>query len=118
MSDDVKACQVVQDYCQMNKIKYDKKDLETIARSRGKTAILDVFGFSYSDEKGNKNKILAAVPKSEEFPYCEVMDKIVALVVEKSEQNFTSQEIDISFETLLEKLHVPAVHYSKNDKNS
>ena len=35
-SDDIKACQVVQDYCQKNKIVV-KKDFETLARSRGKT---------------------------------------------------------------------------------
>ena len=84
-SDDPKACQVVQDYCQKNKIEV-KKDLETLARSRGKTNFLEIFKFSLPDDDVEKQlQILADVPKSEEFPYCEVMDKVAALVLEETE---------------------------------
>ena len=113
-SDDPKACQVVQDYYQKNKIRV-QKDFETLARSRGKSKILEIFKFSLPDDVEKQLQILHNIPKSEEFPYCEVMDKIAALVLEETEQTQSPEGIEISFQKLLKKLHVASVHYNKND---
>ena len=110
-SDDVDARKVFHDYCQQNDIQISlnqmgKENVECM--TRGKTAILDIFNVQYCHDQVVK-KILSDIPKSEEFPYCEVMDKIVALVQE-AEENASVTRREISFGTLLTKLHVPAVH--------
>ena len=67
-------------------------------------------GLQYHQDEVAKN-ILKSIPKSEEFPYCEVMDKIVTLV-EETKPSASSNVREIDFGTLLANLHVPAVHYS------
>ena len=171
-SDDVQACKIVQEFCLKNvseKILGKKKTHFTrIALTRGKTAIMNIFGFDnfegidvLSDqfrcktdeylknvndidfldnckrlstlmniEEKSKNDeemiqkfhvnikardILGRIPKSEEFLYKDVMDKIVALVQQaRTTPSFAVTRSQIDFQTLLKSLHVPIVHYEKN----
>ena len=78
-SDDVKAGKVFKDFCQQNDILIEKDKIEDLLRTRGKTSILDIFGVQYHQDEAAQ-KILNNIPKFEEFPYCEVMDKIRTLV--------------------------------------
>ena len=111
-SDDVKACKVFKNYCQQKGIKIGRGKIEDLVKTRGEAAILDIFGVQYHQDEIAK-KILNYIPKSEEFPYYEVMDKII-VTVQEAEENGSVTGKEISFGTLLAKFHVPAVHYNED----
>ena len=59
-----------------------------------------------------KLDILVKVPKSEEFPYYDVLsDKLIPMIENEGSGGF------LKFDTLLDNLHTPPVHYKKPKPN-
>ena len=79
--------------------------------ARENSRILNLFGIQFQYKEVSR-KILSDIPKSAEFPYSDVMDKIVELVMQDNPAKFPSAAREIDFHTLLERLHVPSVHYN------
>ena len=112
MSDNPQACTVVLFYREKecdDVISNDEDAILDLAVQRGNRKIIQLLGIDGIERK-NKHKILQSVPKSCEFSYINVMDKIVPLVLkaENCNNGFYSY---ISYGKLIEELHVPEVHY-------
>ena len=123
-SDDVKACQLVAQFCKIKQLKIQSKH-KKLAKKRGNRAIAGLFEnhgmlsilqntlTKNSDDKENIIPILKRIPKSEEFLHSNVMENIIHLVMNTEEKIGSIRQI--AFQTLLDNLHVPTVHYKRED---
>ena len=113
MSDNPQACTVVLFYREKecdDVISNDEDAILGLAVQRGNRKIIQLLGIDGIERK-NKHKILQSVPKSCEFSYVNVMDKIVPLVLKAENCNNGFNSRYISYGKLIEELHVPEVHY-------
>ena len=113
MSDNPQACTVVLFYREKecdDVISNDEDAILDLAVQRGNRKIIQLLGIDGIERK-NKHKILQSVPKSCEFSYINVMDKIVPLVLKAENCNNGFNSRYISYGKLIEELHVPEVHY-------
>ena len=113
MSDNPQACTVVLFYRENecdDVISNDEDAILGLAVQRGNRKIIQLLGIDGIERK-NKHKILQSVPKSCEFSYINVMDKIVPLVLKAENCNNGFNSRYISYGKLIEELHVPEVHY-------
>ena len=113
MSDNPQACTVVLFYREKecdDVISNDEDAILGLAVQRGNRKIIQLLGIDGIERK-NKHKILQSVPKSCEFSYINVMDKIVPLVLKAENCNNGFNSRYISYGKLIEELHVPEVHY-------
>ena len=116
MSDNPQACTVVLFYREKecdDVISNDEDAILGLAVQRGNRKIIQLLGIDGIERK-NKHKILQSVPKSCEFSYINVMDKIVPLVLKAENCNNGFNSRYISYGKLIEELHVPEVHYDTN----
>ena len=125
-SDNVEACKIVLNYWK-NALKKKETHFEDLIRDRGNNSILKLF--EIEEETQLPNDLLQAIPKSEDFTGCTVVGKIVDLVLKTKLRPEIAQQIGkkvvkgrqvkekrvVSFETLLEDLHVPPVHFKEED---
>ena len=123
-SDDVKACQLVAQFCKIKQLKIQSKH-KKLAKKRGNRSIIGLFEnhgmlsilentvTKNSDDKENIIPILKRIPKSEEFHHSNVMENIIHLVMNTEEKIDSIRQI--AFQTLLDNLHVPTVHYKRED---
>ena len=116
-SDDVKSCQVVTEYCKMRNINIQTK-YQHLAESRGNIEIMKLFNSSQEMTRHLAEEkiipILKHIPRHEEYLYGDVMDNIICLVNDAKKDSISSKRM-INYETILENLHVPPVHYNRED---
>ena len=119
-SDDVKSCQVVTEYCKMRDVNIKTK-YQHLAESRGNIEIMKLFDSSQEMPRHLAEEkiipILKHIPRHEEYLYGDVMDNIICLVHNAKKELISSKRL-INYETLLENLHVPPVHYNREDIES
>ena len=115
-SDDVKSCQVVTEYCKMRNINIQTK-YQHLAESRGNVEIMKLFNISQETPRHLAEEkiipILKHIPRHEEYLYGDVMDNIICLVNDAKKDSRI-----INYDTILENLHVPPIHYNIEDIES
>ena len=112
VSDDADSCEVVQEYFTKHFGQLDeeeKQELDDLVILRGKRNIMKIYQLEKAEEQ---EKLLRDIPKDAEFEYFDIMSKIIPMV-EKAQ--LTSKGRLVPFETLREELHVPPVHYQKDN---
>ena len=87
------------------------------ALRRGNSEILNILDISFKKETifkiPNFPLDLNLIPKSVEFDYTDVMEKIKN-ILDKTPRNDNSQRL-VTYQTLLDELHVGPVHYKKEE---
>ena len=110
-SDKFEACLIVRDICEL--LNYNIQDIHyKEARRRKKQKIINLFSNSHQRKVNVSNKdvsILDKIPKTVDIPYKDEMEKIRNLILENE-----SPDDILSYNRLLEKLHVKEVHYREN----
>ena len=88
----------------------EKYSLEEILETIDDKELLDTVFFM--ENLPTKLDILVKVPKSEEFPYYDVLsNKLIPMIENAGSGGF------FKFDTLLDNLHTPPVHYKKPTPN-
>ena len=102
-----KTIKLLQDFSR-DKI-LERYSLEEILETIDDKELLDTVFF---EDPPKKPDILVKVPKSEEFPYYDVLsDKLIPMIENEGSGGF------LKFDTLLDNLHTPPVHYKKPKPN-
>jgi len=108
LSDDVKCCQVLKNYCDSNEINIQRDDIELLVKSRKKNKLLEIFNIESDAQE--PDSILSKIPRTKEFPYYEILDDIKELMTEADQT--TSGRL-IKYAKLVNSLHVPVVHHTE-----
>ena len=131
ISDNADACRIVSDYCKYDFLK-DENNLKEIILARGKRKIIHIFGLQDEDikkddltladnvaiqyeSKNPQSNITRYIPKSQEFSYFDIMEKMIPLIEKSYGYDYSPRGL-ITFKDLLDDLHVKPVHYKKERK--
>ena len=107
LSDNVDCCKIVKDYCEKIGVDTKTEELESLIVKRGRSKIADLFNFENVEIISPKYKeILDKFPKTDEFPYVNIMDKILPLVLEADPANRRL----VTYNDLVAKLQTPPIH--------
>ena len=113
LSDNVHCCNIVKEYCEKIGIDTKNKELESLIIKRGRSKIVELFNFENMEIISPKYiEILDKFPKTNEFQYVNIMDKIISMVHEADQANRRL----VKFENLLDKLQTPPIHPSNETK--
>ena len=111
MSDNPEACETILEHCKTNGYNIPVSRHKKLIFERGNSSILKSFGLTPQKRK-SKFRITEQIPKSADFSYSDIMEKILPLVMFDSTSH---AERLVSFAKMLGSLHVSKVHYdSKN----
>ena len=114
MVDNKDCVQTIKDFWQKEHKKENilTEEVESLALERGNTDILIILEIPFKTQTEfkipNTDLDYNKIPKSEEFNYIEVMEKIKNILHETEIQN---RKKSVKYEELLKELHVKPVHY-------
>ena len=113
MVDNKDCVQTIKDFWQKEHKKENilTEEVESLALERGNTDILIILEIPFKTQTEfkipNTDLDYNKIPKSEEFPYFQ-LNKLITDLIKKSNGNL------IPFDTILEALRVPPVHYKRD----
>ena len=111
MSDNLNCCKIFKEYSDKIDVETNYHQYKNLIVKRGRTKIVELFKLRNVQIISPKYKdILDKFPKTEEFQYVNIMDKILPMVLEADPRNRRL----VTFEDLLDKLHTPPIHSQRS----
>ena len=118
-SDNADVCQLIHSLAPEGFVFPNK--ITQLAEERGKREIIELFNIDLPEMIILKNELAKRVengvaditnmiPKTEEFDYFDEMEKILSLLP----SSMTNKSIVLSYDDILEKLHVPVIHHESD----
>ena len=105
LSDKVKACEIVFEHYEKLHLMITE-DMSSLVIARGKTDIVKLFGLQVITMKNEK--ILENIPRTQEYPYYDLMAKHILPLVENA---CNSSGGLLKYDELIKNLHVKDIHY-------